>query len=55
VAVGPEGGFTEDEVGAAEQCQLVSLGPRILRVETAAITMAAALGTRQRSQSVDRP
>jgi 16S rRNA (uracil1498-N3)-methyltransferase len=41
-AVGPEGGFTDDEVQAAVsgQWQPVDLGPRILRVETAAIVLA---------------
>jgi 16S rRNA (uracil1498-N3)-methyltransferase len=41
--VGPEGGFTEDEVERAKQAgwQALSLGPRILRVETAAIALAA--------------
>jgi 16S rRNA (uracil1498-N3)-methyltransferase len=42
-AVGPEGGFTSGEVAAATAAgwQTVSLGPRILRVETAAIALAA--------------
>jgi 16S rRNA (uracil1498-N3)-methyltransferase len=42
-AVGPEGGFTDDEVEAARQAGwgVVSLGPRILRVETAAVVLAA--------------
>ena len=42
-AIGPEGGFTDDEVqsGAASGWQTVDLGPRILRVETAALTVAA--------------
>jgi 16S rRNA (uracil1498-N3)-methyltransferase len=41
-AVGPEGGFTEAEVEAATAAgwQTVGLGPRILRVETAALVMA---------------
>jgi 16S rRNA (uracil1498-N3)-methyltransferase len=45
VAVGPEGGFTEGEVTRAVACgwQLVNLGPRILRVETAALALAAIL------------
>jgi 16S rRNA (uracil1498-N3)-methyltransferase len=44
VAVGPEGGFTAEEVAAAEAAgfRRVSLGPHILRIETAAIAMAAA-------------
>ncbi|MBL8796387.1 MAG: 16S rRNA (uracil(1498)-N(3))-methyltransferase [Planctomycetia bacterium] len=43
IAVGPEGGFTEEEVERAVSLgwQRVGLGPRILRVETAAITLAA--------------
>jgi 16S rRNA (uracil1498-N3)-methyltransferase len=42
-AVGPEGGFTATELAAASAAgwQLVTLGPRILRVETAAIALAA--------------
>ncbi len=41
--VGPEGGFSEDEIVAAKEngCQVVSLGPRILRMETAAIVFPA--------------
>jgi 16S rRNA (uracil1498-N3)-methyltransferase len=41
--VGPEGGFTDDEVQRATSAgwQPVSLGERILRIETAAIAMAA--------------
>ena len=43
VAVGPEGGFTESEVaaGRAAGWAVVSLGPRTLRVETAAVVLAA--------------
>lgn len=43
MAVGPEGGFTDEEVAAAvaNGWRTVSLGPRILRIETAAITLAA--------------
>jgi len=43
VAVGPEGGLTEEEVAlacAAGWCP-IDLGPRILRVETAALALAA--------------
>jgi 16S rRNA (uracil1498-N3)-methyltransferase len=45
LAIGPEGGFTDAEVEAATAAgwQTVSLGPRILRVETAAIAFAAGL------------
>ncbi len=44
-AIGPEGGFTDAEIAAAIAAgwQTVNLGPRILRVETAAIALAAAL------------
>lgn len=43
LAIGPEGGFTEEEVALAVLAgwQPVDLGPRILRVETAAILLAA--------------
>ncbi|NLF06742.1 MAG: 16S rRNA (uracil(1498)-N(3))-methyltransferase [Pirellulaceae bacterium] len=43
LAVGPEGGFTEAEVSSALSAgwRGVDLGPRILRVETAAIIMAS--------------
>lgn len=42
-AVGPEGGFTEQEVELAcrHDWRVVSLGPRILRIETAAVVLAA--------------
>lgn len=42
-AIGPEGGFTDDEVTAAAALgwRLVDLGPRILRVETAALCLVA--------------
>lgn len=45
VAIGPEGGFTDEEVASAEGAdwEIVSLGPRILRVETAAIALAVLL------------
>ena len=43
LAVGPEGGFTPDEVSMATAAgwRPVSLGPRILRTETAAILLTA--------------
>jgi 16S rRNA (uracil1498-N3)-methyltransferase len=45
-AVGPEGGFTEDEIALARAAdwRLMDLGPRILRVETAAIALAVLCG-----------
>lgn len=41
--IGPEGGFTEEEVDLALQsgCEAVDLGPYILRAETAAVVAAA--------------
>lgn len=43
LAVGPEGGFTDAEIGLAQASgwRAVALGPRILRIETAAIALAA--------------
>jgi 16S rRNA (uracil1498-N3)-methyltransferase len=43
--VGPEGGFTDQELAIAEHAGVIriSLGPHILRVETAAIALAARL------------
>ncbi len=43
LAVGPEGGFTAEEVALAVAAgwTLVDLGPRILRVETAAVFLVA--------------
>ncbi len=45
LAIGPEGGLTDDEVAAAVAAgwQAVDLGRRILRVETAAVALAAAV------------
>lgn len=42
-AIGPEGGFTADEIAQAEAGGAIpiDLGPRILRIETAAIAVAA--------------
>lgn len=39
VAIGPEGGWSDRELAAAAGC--VSLGPTVLRVETAALLVAA--------------
>ena len=43
VAIGPEGGFTDEEIALAVEArwQLVDLGPRTLRIETAAVALAA--------------
>lgn len=43
LAVGPEGGLTEEEVAHAgnQGWQTTSLGPRILRIETAALVLAS--------------
>jgi 16S rRNA (uracil1498-N3)-methyltransferase len=45
IAIGPEGGFTDPEVGTAVAAgwQSVSLGNSILRVETAAIALVATI------------
>jgi 16S rRNA (uracil1498-N3)-methyltransferase len=45
LAIGPEGGFTDTEVAlaASRQWLAVGCGERILRVETAAIALAAAI------------
>jgi 16S rRNA (uracil1498-N3)-methyltransferase len=46
IAIGPEGGFSDQEVeaGRAAGWELLSLGPRILRVETAAVAAAVLFG-----------
>lgn len=51
--IGPEGGFDESENQAASEVGFlpVRLGPAILRVETAAIAVAAILGIGSESQS----
>jgi 16S rRNA (uracil1498-N3)-methyltransferase len=43
IAVGPEGGFTDEEIQQATAAgwHLIGLGPRILRIETAAIVISA--------------
>lgn len=44
VFIGPEGGFAEEEIGALRgQMQVISLGRRILRTDTAAIAIMSAL------------
>jgi 16S rRNA (uracil1498-N3)-methyltransferase len=46
VAIGPEGGFSDEEVraGLAAGWELLLLGSRVLRLETAALVAAALLG-----------
>jgi 16S rRNA (uracil1498-N3)-methyltransferase len=48
VVIGPEGGFTPDEVAAAGRAglALAGLGPRILRSETVAVAAAAVILSR---------
>ena len=48
VAIGPEGGFTEDEMRQFDGAQFVAarLGPRVLRTETAGVAALAALQAR---------
>jgi 16S rRNA (uracil1498-N3)-methyltransferase len=48
LAVGPEGGFTDEEAALARDAgwRAVDLGPRILRVETAAIMLTALAAAR---------
>jgi 16S rRNA (uracil1498-N3)-methyltransferase len=48
LAIGPEGGLTAEEIDVAQTAgwQTVNLGPRILRVETAAIALTAAVTLR---------
>lgn len=45
IFIGPEGGFSEDEIARASQCgfHVVSLGSRVLRAETAAIVACFSL------------
>jgi 16S rRNA (uracil1498-N3)-methyltransferase len=47
LAVGPEGGFSDEEVALAVNAgwRTIDLGPRILRVETAALMLAAVVAS----------
>jgi 16S rRNA (uracil1498-N3)-methyltransferase len=49
VLIGPEGGFSRDEAGraAGKGFQAVSLGPSILRTETAALAVLSMIGYEQ--------
>ena len=48
IAIGPEGGLHRDEVdlATAQGAHVVSLGPTILRTETAAAALLAAVASR---------
>jgi len=45
VFIGPEGGFDKEEIDAAKNCgiEIVTLGPRILRTETAPLACISAI------------
>ena len=49
LAIGPEGGWTDDEVGLLESrgFRRQSLGPRILRTDTATVALLSKLNTEQ--------
>jgi 16S rRNA (uracil1498-N3)-methyltransferase len=49
IAIGPEGGFTPTEVAAAAKADwnVVDLGPRIMRVETAALALVSQVAATQ--------
>ncbi len=53
VAIGPEGGFTRAEIDLAKSrgWHIVDLGPRILRVETAALALTSAIVHRVQAMS----
>ncbi len=53
VFIGPEGGFTQAEIDAAQSrgWQAVDLGPRILRVETATVALTSAVVVRLQEPS----
>jgi 16S rRNA (uracil1498-N3)-methyltransferase len=52
VAVGPEGGFDADELRAFGSAPRVAVGPFVLRAETAAIAVSAALASRRGISSI---
>lgn len=56
IAIGPEGGWTPEEISLflQHQWQPVTLGPRILRAETAAIAAIAIAATHLTSKENDR-
>ncbi|RUL89538.1 RsmE family RNA methyltransferase [Tautonia sociabilis] len=52
VAIGPEGGFTDEEIGRAlaSGWRAVGLGPTILRIETAGLAACAAILSRSEGE-----
>ena len=53
--IGPEGGFAPEEIEMVrDEMQLLSLGKRILRTETAGIATLAILGYQLESQTDGR-
>ena len=53
--IGPEGGFAPEEIEMVrDEMQLISLGRRILRTETAGIAALAILGYQLESQTDGR-
>ena len=55
VFIGPEGGFAPEEIEMVrDEMQLISLGRRILRTETAGIAALAVLGYQLESQTDGR-
>ena len=55
VFIGPEGGFAPEEIEMVrDEMQLISLGRRILRTETAGIATLAILGYQLESQTDGR-
>jgi 16S rRNA (uracil1498-N3)-methyltransferase len=55
VLVGPEGGFTDEERALVAGAPVLTVGPHVLRAETAALAVAAALaGRRHAEPSGDR-
>lgn len=53
VAVGPEGGFSDEELARAQK--IIDLGPTILRAETAATTVGVLLGAVRSNTGVFAP
>ena len=53
--IGPEGGFTVEEITqvVSKGARLVSLGPRLLRVETAGAMMASVFVSAQLADMAD--